>query len=104
MKQNFLKSFTKGNPICTFNFNHGGGPVGIELAGEVKALYPEKQIVVIISSSWLISTLNNENIHEKLSSVIETAGNILLIFQDKVLLLENVQTAILLEEEFLLAT
>jgi Pyridine nucleotide-disulphide oxidoreductase len=56
------------------------------------------------SSNWLIATLNNENVHKKLSREIERAGNISLILQDKVHIPENIPTATLLKEEILLET
>lgn len=52
----------------------GGGPVGVELAGEIKDLYPEKSVTLIHSSDALISGPYKPGLGEKLLEQLQGRG------------------------------
>jgi pyruvate/2-oxoglutarate dehydrogenase complex dihydrolipoamide dehydrogenase (E3) component len=61
----------------------GGGPVGVEFAGEVFSQYPGKKITLVTSSKTLIASANNPKLHSKLLYQLEKAG-VRVIFGQKV--------------------
>eukprot|EP00128_Syssomonas_multiformis_P001126 Colp12_sorted_trinity150504_noHs@21811 len=52
----------------------GAGPVGVELAGEIKERYPEKDVTIVGASEKLIPGPFNDTFRAKLSSDLETLG------------------------------
>lgn len=63
----------------------GGGPVGVEFAGEVYSEYSGKKITLITSSKMLIPSMNNKKLHSKLLSQLEKAG-VRVLLGDKLVL------------------
>lgn len=56
----------------------GGGPVGVELAGEINYVHPGKRVTLVAKSSKLIPSQDNAKLHNKLLSQLQRAGNTVL--------------------------
>ncbi|PWN50753.1 FAD/NAD(P)-binding domain-containing protein [Violaceomyces palustris] len=59
----------------------GGGPVGVEFAGEVKSAHPGKKVTIVSSSERLIGHL--PGLHERLKRQLENLG-VELVLGDKI--------------------
>jgi len=62
----------------------GGGPVGIELAGEIKSRYPEKGVALVHSHKALMGGWFNPSLGGKLLEKLEAKG-VRVIFEEAVL-------------------
>jgi apoptosis-inducing factor 2 len=52
----------------------GGGPIGIELAGEITTSYPEKKIYISHNDNQLLSRLYNASFRKKLTDLVLRHG------------------------------
>ncbi|CAF3904170.1 unnamed protein product, partial [Rotaria sp. Silwood1] len=67
----------------------GGGPVGIELAGEIATDYPEKHITIVHSQKTLLQpNIYNEKIYKNIQEQLEKL-HINIILNDRIELLNN---------------
>jgi NADH dehydrogenase FAD-containing subunit len=67
----------------------GGGPVGIELAGEIREVYKDKRLTIVHDQENLLDKNNApEKIRVKLADLV-TSNNVKLVFNDSVILPQN---------------
>ncbi|KAJ1966795.1 hypothetical protein IWQ62_002249 [Dispira parvispora] len=60
----------------------GGGPTGVELAGEIKDVYPDKEVTLVHGGDWLLSDQMPLNFRRKLTERVRDLG-IKLILNDR---------------------
>lgn len=68
----------------------GGGPVGVELSGEIKTDYKDKKVILIHSSDTLASTRLKAKVQKSLKEVMTTRG-IELMLNERVANLQEIE-------------
>uniref|UniRef100_H2Z7T6 Ferroptosis suppressor protein 1 n=1 Tax=Ciona savignyi TaxID=51511 RepID=H2Z7T6_CIOSA len=61
----------------------GGGAVGVELAGELKTAFPDKEITIVTSSNHLVTTRSKPGFQKKLNETLRHK-NITVLFGERV--------------------
>ena len=63
----------------------GGGPVGVELAGEIATDYPQKKVTIVHSREWLVDDKLKSQFLKKIHDAASSL-NIKLVLGEKVIL------------------
>lgn len=74
-----------GTIVCV-----GGGPVGVELSGELKTDYPDKKIILIHPNETLASTRLNKKVQKSLKKAVARKG-IELMLNERVCNLQDIE-------------
>jgi NADH dehydrogenase FAD-containing subunit len=79
----YLKNYSERVKQAKHILIVGGGPVGVEMLGEILYLYPDKEVTLVHSQARLLPQCP-ESVHHKLVSLIRKHKNAHIILNDRV--------------------
>jgi len=69
----------------------GGGPIGVELAGEIAEHHPDKNVTIVSSRDHLVPGDSSIAFREKIYEILKGYPNMSFVFGERVVIEEGVQ-------------